>query len=55
MEYKIIKGDLIEKSLNGEFDVIVHGVNCFCTQKSGLAPQMVKAFGTDKFSKEQPL
>ena len=55
MRYKIIKGDLISLSLKGEFDVIVHGVNCFCTQKSGLAPQMVKAFGTDKFSKEQPL
>ena len=55
MGYKIIKGDLISLSLKGEFDVIVHGVNCFCTQKSGLAPQMVKAFGTDKFSKEQPL
>lgn len=52
MEYKIIKGDLISLSLKGEFDVIVHGVNCFCTQKSGLAPQMVKAFGTDKFPME---
>ncbi len=52
MEYKIIKGDLISLSLKGEFDVIVHGVNCFCTQKSGLAPQMVKAFGTDSFKLE---
>ena len=55
MEYKVAKGCLISMALSGEFDVIVHGVNCFCTQKSGLAPQMVKAFGTDKFSKEQPL
>jgi hypothetical protein len=27
--------------------VIVHGCNCYCTQKAGLAPQMVKAFRTD--------
>lgn len=45
---KIIKGDLIKLALKGEFDIIVHGCNCFCAQKSGLAPQMVKAFQTDK-------
>ena len=54
-KYEKVKGCLISMALSREFDVIVHGVNCFCTQKSGLAPQMVKAFGTDKFSKEQPL
>lgn len=50
--YKEIDGDLIQLALQGEFDVIVHGCNCFCNQKSGLAPQMVKAFGTDKFKME---
>ena len=51
-KYREAKGCLISMALSGEFDVIVHGVNCFCTQKSGLAPQMVKAFGTDKFPME---
>lgn len=50
--YKEVDGDLIQLALQGEFDVIAHGVNCFCTQKSGLAPQMVKVFGTDMFDLE---
>lgn len=44
---KIIQGDLIALAKAGEFDVIAHGCNCFCTQASGIAYQMVKAFGTD--------
>lgn len=50
--YKEIDGNLIELALNGEFDVIVQGNNCFNTQGSGLAPQMVEAFQTDKFPME---
>ena len=50
--YREIKGDLVKLSLQGEFDVIAHGCNCFCKQASGLAPQMVRAFGTDKFEME---
>ena len=52
--YKEVKGDLISLALkSGAFDAIAHGVNCFCTQKSGLAPQMVNAFETDTFKLEQ--
>ena len=51
-KYEKVKGCLISMALSGEFDVIVHGVNCFCTQKSGLAPQMVNAFRTDTFKLE---
>lgn len=51
--YKVVDGDLIKLALQGEFDVIAHGCNCFCNQKSGLAPQMVKAFRTDDFNLEQ--
>jgi O-acetyl-ADP-ribose deacetylase (regulator of RNase III) len=54
MNYKEIEGNIITEALNGAFDVIMHGCNCFCTQKSGLAPQMVKAFGTDAFNFENP-
>lgn len=50
--YKEIKGDLIKLALEGEFDVIAHGCNCFCTMKSGIAPQMATAFGCDKYPRE---
>lgn len=47
-----IKGDLIKLTLAGNFDVIAQGINCFCTQKSGLAPQMVHNFATHHFPME---
>lgn len=34
-----IKGDLIELALVGEFDVIVHGCNYFCTMGASIAKQ----------------
>lgn len=46
-EFKEVKGDLIKMAQEGVFDVIAHGVNCFCVQGAGLAPQMVKAFQTN--------
>lgn len=41
---KIIKGDLVKMALNGEFDAIVHGCNCFNTMGSGIAKQIKMAF-----------
>lgn len=41
---KTVKGDLIKLALNGEFDVIVHGCNCFCTMGSGIAAGIKKHF-----------
>ncbi len=38
--------------MQGEFDVITHGCNCFCTMGAGIAPQMAEAFGCDKFALE---
>lgn len=52
--YKEIKGDLIKLAQEGEFDVVAHGCNCFCTMGAGIAPQMAKAFGADKFPMESP-
>ena len=52
MKYNEIKGDLIKLALDGKFDVITHGCNCFCTMSAGIAPQMVKAFNVNKFSME---
>jgi O-acetyl-ADP-ribose deacetylase (regulator of RNase III) len=49
-----IDGDLIELANSGRFDVITHGANCFCTMGAGIAPQMARAFGCDKFPMEDP-
>lgn len=53
--YKEVNGDLIELALAGNFDVIVHGCNCMCTQGAGIAKQMVKAFGTNMFPLEKKI
>ena len=41
---KYIKGDLLQLAIDGEFDAIVHGCNCFCTMGAGLALQIKKRF-----------
>jgi len=41
---KTIKGDLLKLGANGEFDVIVHGCNCFNTMGAGIALQIKKTF-----------
>jgi len=58
---KIIKGDLIKLAVEGNFDVIIHGCNCFCTMGAGIAkgiksefPEAFKAdSNTEKGSKEK--
>jgi O-acetyl-ADP-ribose deacetylase (regulator of RNase III) len=50
--YTEIQGDLIELAKEGKFDVISHGCNCFCVMGAGIAPQMAKAFGCDKYQYE---
>lgn len=37
------KGDLVKAFLAGDFEIIAHQANCFCTAKTGLAPQIFKA------------
>ncbi len=34
---KIVEGNLISMADNGEFDVIIHGCNCFCVMGAGIA------------------
>ena len=41
---KSIKGDLIHLAKEGEFDLIVHGCNCFCTMGAGIAKQIRTQF-----------
>ena len=37
---KYVKGDLIKAALEGEFDAIVHGCDCFNTMGGGIAAQV---------------
>ena len=41
---KIIRGDLIQLALGGEFNLIIHGCNCFCTMGAGIAHQIKDNF-----------
>lgn len=56
---KIIKGDLINFVLDGKFDVIIHGCNCFCTMGGGIAKtikdKFPEAFEADKLTKKGDL
>ena len=47
-----VHGNLITLAKAGEFDVIAHGCNCMSNMGAGLAPQMAKAFGCDRFEME---
>jgi O-acetyl-ADP-ribose deacetylase (regulator of RNase III) len=50
--YNEIEGNLITLTREGKFDVITHGCNCMCNMGAGIAPQMARAFGCDKFEME---
>jgi O-acetyl-ADP-ribose deacetylase (regulator of RNase III) len=52
MSYAEIDGDLISLAKKGTFDVIAHGCNCRSQMGAGIAPQMAKAFGCDRFGME---
>jgi O-acetyl-ADP-ribose deacetylase (regulator of RNase III) len=41
---KTVEGDLITLALEGQFDVIVHGCNCFCTMGAGIARAIQEEF-----------
>ena len=41
---KTTEGDLIQKALDGEFDVLIHGCNCYCAMGAGIAKQIAKEF-----------
>ena len=40
----VINGDLLELALNGRFDVIVHGCNCFGVMDGGIAKRIKSIF-----------
>lgn len=37
---RYLKGNIIDMALAGEFDLIAHGANCFCTMGAGLAKEI---------------
>jgi O-acetyl-ADP-ribose deacetylase (regulator of RNase III) len=41
---KTVKGDLVELAKQGDFDLIAHGCNCFCTMGAGIAKQIKREF-----------
>ena len=41
---KIIEGDLIKLAIEGEFDVIIHGCNCFGSMGAGIAKSIKNTF-----------
>lgn len=41
---KIIQGDLIRLALDGHFDLIAHGCNCFVNMGAGIAVQIAGSF-----------
>jgi O-acetyl-ADP-ribose deacetylase (regulator of RNase III) len=41
---KTVRGDLIALAKLSEFDVIVHGCNCFCTMGAGIAKLIRQEF-----------
>lgn len=50
--YQEIEGNLITLALEGKFDVIAHGCNCFCTMGAGIALPMAQTFGADIIDNE---
>ena len=52
-EYKEVEGDLISLAVSGQFDVIAHGCNCFCTMGAGIAVEMAKVFSCNTFRFEE--
>lgn len=39
-----MRGDLVKMACAGEFDIIVHGCNCFCTMGAGIAKSIKSVF-----------
>lgn len=53
---KEVKGNLLDLAENGNFDIILHGCNCFHTMNSGIAKEIRKRYPSvyevdKKFSK----
>lgn len=52
---KVVKGDLLEMGKNNEFDIIMHGCNCFNMMGGGIAFQIANQFPDAKLADEETL
>ena len=39
-----VRGDIVDYAKSGEYNVLVHGCNCFCVMGAGVAKAIVRAF-----------
>lgn len=49
----IVKGDLLDMGKNVEFDIIMHGCNCFNTMGGGIAYQIANRFPDARLADEE--
>ena len=40
----LVKGDLLGQARAGQYDIIMHGCNCFCVMGGGIAAQIADQF-----------
>ena len=52
---KIVKGDLVDMGKNNDFDIIVHGCNCFNTMGGGIAYQIQEHFPDAKLADDETI
>ena len=52
---KRTKGDLVAMGKNNEFDIILHGCNCFNTMNAGIARQIAEQFPDANLADEETL
>lgn len=50
---KVVKGDLLQMGRDNEFDIIVHGCNCFNTMGGGIALQISNQFPDAKLADDE--
>ncbi len=51
----IVKGDLLAMGKNNEFDIIMHGCNCFNTMGGGIAAQVAQQFPDAKLADDETI
>ena len=49
----LAQGDLLAMGKNGEFDIIIHGCNCFNVMGAGIAAQIAKQFPDAKLADDE--
>ncbi len=50
---KTVKGDLLKMGKDNEFDIIMHGCNCFCIMGAGIALQIAEQFPDAKMADDE--